>query len=291
MSKTNTYTRFTLSQRIEHVVMLLSFSILGLTGLPQRYPTSGFAASLVGLLGGVENTRNIHHIAAIALMLVTAYHILVVGYKLFVLRVRATMLPTFQDAHDAWQTFMYNLRLGKKTPKMGRYTYEEKVEYWALVWGTVIMGLTGFMMWNPITTTRYFPGEFVPAAKAAHSAEAVLAVLAVLIWHMYGVHLKRFNKAMWTGNLTEEEMQHEHPLELAEIKAGAGDAEIAPAVLRKRQMVYFPIAGILATLMLAGVYLFVKGEETAITTYVPKTEVTLPVYVPQTPTPFPPSVP
>ena len=288
MSKTiKTYPRFTILQRIEHVFMLLSFTILGLTGIPQRYPTNGFAASLVHLLHGVENTRNIHHLAAIALMLVTAHHILVVGYKLYVLRVRATMLPSFQDAKDAWQAFTYNIRLGKKAPKMGRYTYEEKVEYWALVWGTVIMGLTGFMMWNPITTTRYFPGEFIPAAKAAHSAEAVLAVLAVLIWHMYSVHIKRFNKAMWTGGLTEEEMQHEHPLELAEIKAGEGDAEINKKTLRKRQLIYFPIAGVLATLMLMGVYAFVQGEETAITTYVPKVEESLPVYAPQTPTPFP----
>ena len=287
MSKTNTYTRFTLLQRIEHIVMLTSFATLGLTGLPQRYPTSDFSVRLVSLLGGVENTRNIHHIAAIALMLVSAYHILMVGYKLYVLRVRPTMLPSFQDAKDALQAFLYNLRLKKDAPQMGRYTYEEKVEYWALVWGTVIMGLTGFMMWNPIMTTRYFPGEFVPAAKAAHGAEAVLAILAVLIWHFYGVHLKRFNTAMWTGKLPEKVMQHEHPLELAEIKAREGDTEISLALLRKRQMIYFPIASILATLMMIGVYTFVKGEDTAITTYVPKVETPLPIYVPQTPTPLP----
>ena len=267
--------------------MLTSFATLGLTGLPQRYPTSIFSVRLVSLLGGVENTRNIHHTAAVALMLVSAYHILMVGYKLYVLRVRPTMLPSFQDAKDALQAFLYNLRLKKDAPQMGRYTYEEKVEYWALVWGTIIMGLTGFMMWNPITTTRYFPGAFIPAAKAAHSAEAVLAVLAVLIWHFYGVHLKRFNTAMWTGKLTEKVMQHEHPLELAEIKAGEGDAEVDKKTLRKRQLIYFPIAGVLATLMLIGVYAFVKGEDTAITTYVPNTESTLPVYVPQTPTPLP----
>ncbi len=287
MSKSKTYPRFTILQRIEHVVMLLSFTLLGITGIPQRYPTEELSNSFFSFFGSIENTRNIHHLAAIALMLVSAYHILIIGYKLFVLRVRPTMLPSLQDAKDAWQAFSYNIHLSKKPPKMGRYTYEEKVEYWALVWGTVIMGLTGFMMWNPITTTRYFPGEFVPAAKAAHSAEAVLAILAVLIWHMYSVHIKRFNKSMWTGNLTEEEMQHEHSLELVEIKAGEGDDEIDKKTLRKRQIIYFPIAGVLATLMLMGVYVFVQGEETAITTYVPKTEESSPIYVPQTPTPLP----
>ena len=63
------------------------------------------------------------------------------------------------------------------------------------------MGLTGFMMWNPLATVKLFPGEFIPASKAAHGAEAVLAVLAIIVWHMYGVHLQRFNKSMWTGQL------------------------------------------------------------------------------------------
>ena len=166
---------------------------------------------------------------------------------------------------------------------MGRYTFEEKMEYWAFVWGAAVMGATGFMMWNPITATKFLPGEFVPAAKAAHGGEAVLAVLAIIIWHMYGVHIKRLNKAMFTGMQTEEEMLHEHPLELTDIKAGKHHRP-GPATIRKRQMIYFPIAAFLTLGMLAGIFGFINAEETVLTTITPLTETE--IYVPQ-PTPQP----
>ncbi len=279
------YLRFTLAQRIEHLVMLLSFASLGLTGLPQKFPLASASKLVISLLGGIESVRFIHHTAAFVMMLGTIYHILNAGYKIFVLRLPMTMLPTFKDVKDAFQAFFYNLGLNKQFPQMGRYTFEEKMEYWAFVWGAMIMGITGFMMWNPITTTRFLPGEFIPAAKAAHGGEALLAVLAIIIWHMYGVHIKRFNKAMWTGYLGEEEMLHEHPLELADIKAGVAKVHIEPKTLRRRQVLYFPIAAILAIVMLAGVYFFVFGETTARAT-APEAE-TAPIYAPRTPTPQP----
>lgn len=279
------YLRFSLAQRIEHLVMALSFIMLAVTGLPQKFPLSDISVFVVRLLGGIESVRNIHHIAAIVMMLGAIYHILAVGYKVFVLRVRMTMLPTLKDVKDAFQAFAYNLGLAKTYPQMGRYTFEEKMEYWAFVWGAIIMGVTGFMMWNPITTARFLPGEFIPAAKAAHGGEALLAVLAIIIWHMYGVHIRRFNKSMWTGYLTEEEMLHEHPLELADIKAGLAKPTIDPQTLRRRQAIYFPIAGLLALLMLGGVYFFVFGEQTAVLAAAPIE--TVPVYAPRTPTPSP----
>jgi mono/diheme cytochrome c family protein len=91
---------------------------------------------------------------------------------------------------------------------------------------------------------------------------------------------------MWTGKMSEEEMLHEHPLELADIKAGIASRQFKPEVLRKRQMIYYPIAGVLTVIMLAGVYGFVNSEETALTT-VPPLPTQIPVYVPQTPTPVP----
>jgi cytochrome b subunit of formate dehydrogenase len=183
-----------------------------------------------------------------------------------------SMLPSLQDIKDGWQALLHNLGFAKSFPQMGRYTFEEKMEYWAFVWGAVVMGATGFMMWNPITATQYLPGEFVPAAKAAHGGEAVLAVLAIIIWHMYGVHIKRFNKAMFDGKMTEEDMLHEHPLELADIKAGIADRRPDAATIRKRQMIYYPIAAILTVGMLAGIFGFINAEETAITTVVPVSE-------------------
>ncbi len=288
MSKTSrTYVRFELARRIEHLIMLLSFGTLGLTGLPQKYPASGVSHFIVNLLGGIESVRSIHHIAATVMMIGTMYHLLVFGYKFYVKRTRLGMLPSLQDVRDGWQAFMYNLGFAKKRPQMGRYTFEEKLEYCAVVWGTVVMGLTGFMMWNPITTSSILPGEFIPAAKAAHGLEAVLAVLAILIWHFYGVHFKMFNKSMWKGTLTEEEMLHEHPLELADIKAGVADRPADPTVVRKRQRVYFPVAVVLSIVMLAGVYGFVNSEETAIPSQPVSVERAGIGYDPQTPTPLP----
>jgi cytochrome b subunit of formate dehydrogenase len=285
MSEKQTFLRFPLARRIEHVVMLVSFGTLALTGLPQKFPTWGISQALVGLFGGIETTRLIHHSAAVVLMLGTIWHILVAGYKMYVERTSLSMLPLLKDGKDAWQAFSYNIGFGRSRPQMGRYTFEEKMEYWAFVWGAVVMGMTGFMMWNPISTAQFFPGQVIPAAKAAHGAEAILAVLAIIIWHFYGVHLKLFNKAMWTGRMSEEEMLHEHPLELADIKAGLVSQTMDPAVKRKRQMVYFPIAAVLALVMLGGVYGFINIESTIVTEIPAISTVT--VFVPQTPTPLP----
>jgi len=287
---TRTYERFPLARRIEHLIMLLSFTTLALTGLPQKFPSSNLSIAFVYVLGGIENLRAIHHFAAVVMMLGTAWHILVFGYLGYVRRTRLTMLPTLQDMKDGWQALMYNIGRAKAPPQMGRYTFEEKMEYWAFAWGAIIMGVTGFMMWNPLSTTKFLPGEVIPAAKAAHGGEALLAVLAIIIWHMYGVHIKRFNKAMFTGKISEEEMLHEHPLELADIKAGMADRPVDSATLRKRQRIYLPIAAVLALFMLLGVYGFVNAESTALTT-IERQVPTVVVFVPQTPTPAPTQTP
>ena len=281
---TVTYNRFPLARRIEHLIMMLSFGALGLTGLPQKYPLSKFSIWFVDLLGSVETLRAIHHVSATVMMLGTAWHILVAGYKVFVLRERMSMLPSLQDVKDGIQALLHNIGLKKKSPQMGRFTFDEKLEYWAFVWGAIVMGLTGFLMWNPITAVKILPGEWIPAAKAAHGGEAILAVLAIIIWHFYGVHLKLFNKAMWTGKISEDVMLHEHPLELADIKAGVADPQNKPEDIRKRQRIYFPIAAVLTVVMLAGVYGFVVPEQTALTTIPPQPS-PLPVYVPFTPPP------
>jgi formate dehydrogenase gamma subunit len=285
-----TYTRFPLARRIEHWTMMLSFTTLAITGLPQRFSSSPISIAFVGMLGGIEVLRSIHHFAAIVMMLGTAWHLLVFGYLAYVRRTRLTMLPSLQDMKDGWQALMYNIGRAKTPPQMGRYTFEEKMEYWAFAWGAMIMGATGFMMWNPITTARFLPGEVIPAAKAAHGGEALLAVLAIIVWHMYGVHIKRLNRSMFTGKMTEEEMLHEHPLELADIKAGMAERPLDPAALRKRQRVYLPVAGILALFMLFGVYGFVNAEQTALTT-IERQAPTVVVFVPQTPTPAPTQTP
>lgn len=280
-----TYARFNISQRVEHFLFLLSFSILGLTGLIQKFSAYQLSDSLILVLGGIERVRIIHHYSAIVMMIVSGYHVLVLAYKVFVLRARWTMLPVIEDFQHLIHDIGYFLGLRKHRGYYGRYNYAEKVEYLAVVWGTIIMGLTGFMMWNPLSTTQLLPGDFIPAAKAAHGAEAILAVLAIIVWHFYHVHIKHFNKSMFNGKLSRTEMMHEHPAELAQIESGQLNRRPSFKVLRRRQQVFFPAALVFTLAFSFGIYKFANFEVTAITT-LPQGE-TARVFVPVTPTPRP----
>ncbi len=282
---TTTYQRFSLSQRVEHILMLAAFIILALTGLPQKFIGQPWAEGMIGLLGGIETTRIIHRVAATTLMLETVYHLVSVSYKVYVRRTSMTMLPGLQDVRDFWALVLYLVGRREEQPAMGRYAFDEKVEYWSLVWGTLIMILTGFMLWNPISTTRFLPGQFIPAAKAAHGGEALLAVLAIIVWHMYHVHVRKLNKSMFTGVLTEAEMLHEHPRELAAIKMGTATRTLDPVLMQRRQRLFYPMAGVLSVALLFGLYKFVSFEQTAITTL--PVRATVVVFAPQTPTPIP----
>jgi cytochrome b subunit of formate dehydrogenase len=284
-SKTKTYTRFDKVQRIQHIIFLISFTVLGFTGLPQKYILSPISIGFFNFFGGIENVRAIHHTSAIVMMIVSVFHVLEVLYRVFVLRTPISMIPWINDAIHVYEDVLYYIGRRKHKAYYGRYSYAEKMEYLALLWGTVVMGLTGFMMWNPISTLRMFPGEAVPAAKAAHGGEAVLAVLAIILWHFYHVHIKTFNKSMFIGTLSREEMEHEHPAELAKMDAGEHINVIPDAVLRKRQMIYTPIAIAILVIFSYGFYYFIGYETTAVTTL--PAGATVEVYVPQTSTPTP----
>jgi formate dehydrogenase gamma subunit len=285
MPETQKYKRFSLSYRIEHWVLTVSFALLAVTGLIQIYIDVGLSQWIVGVLGGIETVRFIHRIAAFVLMLETIYHLGHLGYRIFVLRVPMSMLPGLHDVRNGIQSVRYNLGLSKDRANQGFYSFEEKLEYWAVVWGTIVMGVSGFILWNPIATTQLLPGVAVPAAKVAHGLEGTLAVLAIIVWHLYHVHLRHFNKSIFTGYLDEEEMEDEHPQALADIKAGKKPPEIPPDALAKRRRIFFPVYGVLAVIMLVGVYFFVAYEETAIATIPPAEDVT--VFAPLTPTPIP----
>ncbi|NIS79022.1 MAG: hypothetical protein GTO14_02085 [Anaerolineales bacterium] len=285
----NKILRFTISDRIEHWLLVASFSTLAVSGLVQKFATAPISEWIIARLGGIESVRIIHRLAAAMMMLEAVYHIGIVAYKLFVRRSRPSMLPALDDVRKAIQSMLYNLGLGEIKPHQGRFTFEEKIEYWAVVWGTVLMAITGFMMWNPIATTRILPGEVIPAAKAAHGGEALLAVLAVIVWHLYHVHIRQFNKSMFSGFLSEEEMIEEHPLELADLKAGVAERPLDPIALARRKRIFMPVYGVIAVMMLIAIYAFTTFEETAIKTLPPPEQVV--VYSPLTPTPLPTPLP
>jgi cytochrome b subunit of formate dehydrogenase/mono/diheme cytochrome c family protein len=286
MSEEKTYERFDVTRRIEHLLLVISFFILGLTGLVQMFSQWEISKWTVSFLGGIEFIRIVHRVCAAFLMFETIYHLVVAGYKVFVQRQDASMLPSMKDIRDFIQAFFHNIGVFENAPKMKRYNFVEKAEYWAMVWGFIVMGVTGFMLWNPIVTAKFLPGEIIPAAKAAHGGEALLAVLAIILWHFYSVHIKSWNWSMITGTLSREEMEEEHILELEVIESGRHVVESTEAETRRRRMVYYPAASVVSAVLLVGVYAFLTIEETSLTT-LPPSESNVAVYVPQTPTPIP----
>lgn len=284
------YERFNVARRLEHILLILSFSTLAITGLVQKYALNSVSIATISFLGGIEMVRIIHRIAAIIFFLEGIYHFILMAYLVYVKRKEATMMPGIKDIFDATNSLLHNVGLKKESPKMPRYNYTEKLEYLAMIWGYFLMGLTGFMLWNPILTTRLLPGEIVPAAKVAHGLEAVLAVLAILLWHFYHVHIKQWNWSMFKGHLTHHEMLEEHALELEKIEAGEPEPKIDPVVYKKRMKVFTPVSVVFSVVMVAFVIFLANYEETAITT-VPRVYADVDVFVPRTPTPFPSPVP
>ena len=282
-----TFLRFPVNRRVEHWLLFTSFTVLAITGLCQKYATAGISLAIINFLGGISTVRIIHRVAAMMLAFETIYHLAYLGYQLYVKRVEATMLPGIKDVKDAFDAAFYNLGWKKEPPKMGRYNFAEKAEYWALIWGLIVMGLTGFMLWNPILTTRLLPGVFIPAAKVAHGWEALLAVLAIILWHFYHVHIKHWNWSIIKGTVTKDEMEEEHALELEQIEKGKVYVPPPTEVVAKRRRVYLPVATILSLVVAALLIAFITYEETAITTVPPLPEEEREVFVPQTPTPLP----
>lgn len=283
MTNEKSYIRFSAPQRVEHWILVLSFTTLAVTGLPQKFAGDRWAEWMIAVMGGIETVRTVHHIAAAILLFESVYHFIVIAYKMFVMRVRWTMFPGMEDVTDAWSTIQHNLGLRREPPQYDRYSFAEKAEYWALIWGTVIMALTGFMLWNPIISSRYFPGDVIPAAKAAHGGEAILAVLAIIVWHFYNVHIKTFSKAMFTGKLDAHQMKEEHALELAQMESTKPEWKPAPEQIARARRIFTPIAALVALVLVGGVYLFLTSETTAITTLPKRANVQ--VFAPRTFTP------
>ena len=276
--KQQQYPRFRIGARIEHLILLVSFTILCLTGLPQKFSDYAFSQAMIDAMGGIENVRVVHRISAFVLAAGSIYHLLTASYRFFVKRERMAMIPDKKDAYDLRDFVLFNLGIKEEHPKMRKFNFGEKFEYLAVVWGIAVMGITGFVLLNPIATTSVLPGSVIPAALAAHGWEAVLAAAAIVIWHLYNVLIKHFNPSMWTGKLPRNQMEEEHALELERLEAGGTPwPELELPVLRRRRRNFAIASVIIGGLLLAVVVWMFTFEETAITT-VPR--VTREVFVP-----------
>ncbi|NOX19098.1 MAG: DUF4405 domain-containing protein [Chlorobi bacterium] len=179
--------RFTKNEIIQHILLLTSFITLAITGFALRFPYSFWAEGLLSL-GLSEPIRQVVHRTAAVIMVATGiYHVI---YLLATPRGRDVLyelLPRFDDLKQAVDNIMYYLHLSKKPPQFGQYDYAEKAEYWALIWGTFVMGLTGFFLWFPTTVGDWAPVWLIKVSEIVHFYEAILASLAILVWHWFFV--------------------------------------------------------------------------------------------------------
>lgn len=263
--------RFSPRQRFEHLVLMVAFLGLALTGLPQKYADQDWSQTLVGLMDGVENMRVLHRVFAVLLLGEILYHLVIVIYKLRVLGLPASLVPRRRDLQDAFDWLRFNLHLKAERPAMPYYNFAEKLDYWITLTGVLLLALTGLMLWNPILVTDTLPGEVIPAARQVHGGEALFLVIAIGMWHLYGVLIKQFNRSIWTGKITQRQMEQEH----AEAFAVEPPApRFSTAEIQKRRQRFYPIAGVVVVALVAGMYWLLTTEKTALET-VPRQEVQL----------------
>ena len=217
------FQRFSVSQRWEHWLLLLSFSTLFLTGLPQKYRASAWAQQLIATPDQLALIQTIHHIAAIVLILEVIYHLGNAIYRMARRSMPDDMFVSWQDFRDAGQMVAYLLFLRKDKPAYGKYSFEEKVTYWFIFIGIGIMLVSGLIIWFPEIVTRVFPGGIIPAAKLAHSTEAIVAGIFVVIWHFFHVHLQRLNLSIFTGKINEKDLKTYHTLEYEHLTGEKAD--------------------------------------------------------------------
>lgn len=174
-------------ERLEHYLLLGSFLMLAWTGFAFHYPHAWFAAPFSGVVWGWRVRGIIHRIFAVIFMATGGLHIisLINDRKL---RLHWKLLwPDHSDVREAIAIFAYNLGLRHERPQRSEHSYVEKAEYWALIWGTVLMSITGLMLWGRNWVLRWLPMLSLQLASSIHFYEAVLATLAILVWHFYSV--------------------------------------------------------------------------------------------------------
>jgi formate dehydrogenase subunit gamma len=211
--------RFGTRDRIEHVLVMLIFFALALTGLPQKFHDAAISKAIVSLLGGIAQVRYLHRMAGVLFSAMTLVHLVTVLAAVVTGRSKLSMVPGAKDFRDVVTTLRYYLRISEVRAQFDRFDYKEKFEYWGIVFGGLIMITTGFALLHPIEATRFLPGQIIPAAKVAHGNEGLMAFLVVILWHIYNVvfapEVFPGSKTIFTGKISRERMRHEHPLEYA----------------------------------------------------------------------------
>jgi formate dehydrogenase subunit gamma len=206
------FVRLNFNERVQHMIFLICFIVLAITGFMLKLPEDivqkfGDAKDVVFFYRGI-----LHRIAAAIMILVSLYHVFYLLFRPAGRRWLVDMLPRFKDLTDMLGTMLYYLRVKEKHPEYDRFYYKQKMEYGALIAGATLMSLTGLLLW----TEEMWPKFLLDIATIVHGMEAILACLAIMVWHLYEVHLRPrkfpIDNLWLTGLIEEEEMREEFPL-------------------------------------------------------------------------------
>lgn len=226
------WVRFNITIRLQHFILALSVAMLFLTGLPIKFHDAPWAGWVFSLLGGIETGRIIHRFSACLLMFVSLWHVIYIAFFPNGKREFSAMIPRMRDFYDIRQNFRFFLGLTKERPRFDRYSYIEKFDYWAVIWGTVLMILSGLIMWFHDLFLWLLPKFLIDIARQTHTGEAMLAMLAIVVWHLYNSHLNPhvfpMNWSMITGRVSREWVRTEHPLEYERLIQESGEGAREP---------------------------------------------------------------
>ncbi|MBU0983534.1 MAG: cytochrome c3 family protein [candidate division Zixibacteria bacterium] len=226
------YRRFKPLHSRLHIMVVVSFLGLAVTGMTLKFSYLGWAQWLSGMLGGADSAAFIHRVCAIITFTYFGIHIFDVirekrrqgkTWKQTLLNPNS-MLPNKTDISEAWGTLKWFIGLGAR-PRYGRWTYWEKFDYFAVFWGVAVIGLTGLMLWFPETFTRFLPGWIINVATIVHSDEALLASAFIFTVHFFNTHFRPdkfpMDTVIFTGRVPLEELKEDRPREYEElVKSG-----------------------------------------------------------------------
>ncbi len=258
-SRTEVYWRFNVFHRFIHLVMMVTFIGLALTGLPLKYSNAFWAKGLITLWGGVKGAGLFHRWFAGITFGYFSLHLVWVLYYWFVMKGKLlgpdSMVPSKKDFQDLFQHIAYFLGKGDP-PRFGRFTYWEKFDYLAVFWGIAFIGGSGLVLWFPEFFSRFLPGFFFNIAYTIHSDEALLAIGFIFIVHLYNAHFRAgvfpLDKTIFTGKIEAKEMMERHPLEWEDLSQYPEKKEMKR--VRKEFLIlllFVLVSGLLPTLSFA----------------------------------------
>jgi cytochrome b subunit of formate dehydrogenase len=238
-AKERYYRRFTPAQRYLHAVLFTTFLGLAATGLPLRFSESIWARGLAGTVGGFGAILFFHKLCAVVLTLAFAIHLKDIFQRAFVNHEKGifwgstSMVANWKDVKDLFGHLRWFVGLGPK-PQFERYAYWEKFDYWAVFWGMIVIGFSGYAMWFAPFFARFLPGWALNAVLVIHSDEALLAILFIFSIHFVNTHLRPdsfpMDLVVFTGVESEEEFKTKRPEEYKRVAAqGKLETRIAEA--------------------------------------------------------------